>query len=101
MPYSRNYDHINDSLAPFTPGEICKTTFIVEKIRYLLEVENLAKLHIGAIRLLDNKMYYLINALNSTNDIIRTIVGDYPCPDDCVPPENFTKEFIVSSGENL
>lgn len=88
--YSETYNYLTDRMLGIgeTPDQtVCKTTFIREKIDTILKDSRVVKFQIQTEILPDNFQYYLVNAMDVNDKIIRTLVGDYPCPETCYPPE--------------
>ena len=79
------------------PGEkICKATFIKEKVEVLLKENGLIYVRIGIVEV-ESKSFFTLEGINSDGDVIDFVISDYPCPKDCVPPEN----EIMAFGEIL
>lgn len=101
---SRMYNPESDQwLAKDDPDNspIFQTTFIREKVEYLLEPDTISKVRIGITKIL-RAHYYYMEALSANNNPSRIIIGDFPCPEDCVPPDTLKeKEFSPTSGDNL
>lgn len=89
--FSRKFDHdgadkdvwTNPDL---TSQDVIMTTFIKDKVYYLIDTPGIKFIKIGIIELGENIEYFTMSAIGENGKVLKAICGDYPCPDQCIPP---------------
>jgi hypothetical protein len=71
---------------PATGTDVCKTSFREHQVRAFLHAnENADEIMVKEV-LISGKKYFALQARQDGSDINTPLIGDLPCPDECIPP---------------
>lgn len=94
MPsYSRDFSLNNGDRVTrlnTNPDIICKSSFYAGALEGFLDnnpTTAYVKVTVAPWSLNNNKNIFSLSAYNSAHAYLATIEGDFPCPDECIPPE--------------
>lgn len=108
MPFSSEFKHRSDHTpydelqqCPSTGQALCKTSFREHQVRHFLELNNTAnEIEVREV-VLSSKPYFALQAKLNGDDIGTPLIGELPCPDQCIPPDFLGKSFDRMHVENV
>lgn len=94
---SERFVHGVDHFVEYIPDTILKTSFLKEKIELLIASPNAQTIQIGVLKF-NGVEYFTMYSLDNEGEILSGTIGDFPCPENCIPPESVIEKDSLNPG---
>lgn len=103
MARSRQHNLSSDRFSK-PPSGLYATSFIVKRVKWLSDKPGANYIKVEEVQHpVFNKDVFALSAWDGNNNKLGLIIGDLPCPDECIPPPiaPFNRKFEISHIQNL